>query len=577
MQSTRDRRDWALWGWLALAALVFFNGVWWGWPASFDQHDPTRKAIRMLWERSLDPGIRYWGAFAYQEVLALAVVPAALAKKLFGLSADSAIALSYLGTRLLWALKALLVVWLTYFATHALGQRRRAALLAMGAAVLAPGLVAWSHIPQVDMAHAFWYSVAVAATALAWRRRRLGWLWAAAVAAGLTAGVKYIGGVIVLAPAIAAFLLLPARRALVLALALMATAVGVFVITTPLATGDPLGWAVGYLADALANQHRELNHPLAFWTLPGAIWDLLGPATAILAILAAGIAVLVRGGQGQQAADRDPLVLMGAFLLPYYLVLSTQHVATVRYVLPMITPLAMAVGLLGDAALRRLPWPRLGWALVWAGVLAQSVLVLALSVGFQTDTRLAMARWMEERLQPQDQVETLLDHRPFFTAPTGFSVVSRPHFQAETAQMQAAVQADQSSMIRQLLETLAEASGHPVPPTWVDRERIWLARQAETFNTGVRGPWLRGSDYILINRNTARFYVLNWAGEDPESPGEREFYQSVINEQSGFRRIASFEPLVPAPLRYPRELWFNLSPPIDVYSVGEPAAGTGGP
>ena len=67
----------------------------------------------------------------------------------------------------------------------------------------------------------------------------------------------------------------------------MLTALTIFFITTPLATGSPIQWLPGFTADILANQHREVDNPIAFWTMPGSIWNLIGPASSILGILCA--------------------------------------------------------------------------------------------------------------------------------------------------------------------------------------------------------------------------------------------------------------------------------------------------
>ena len=157
---------------LGLSAVVLFWGVWWGWPTSFDQHDPTRRAINMLWHRTLDPGVRYWGAFGYQEVLLLCVVPITALKKVLALDPATAQGLMYLLTRVLWAVKGVGIVAMVYALSKALFADTRAALISMCMVPLAPGFVAWAHIPQVDLVHAFWYTAAATCTAM-WPPMRL--------------------------------------------------------------------------------------------------------------------------------------------------------------------------------------------------------------------------------------------------------------------------------------------------------------------------------------------------------------------------------------------------------------------
>jgi hypothetical protein len=549
-----------------------FWGIWWGWPTSFDQHDPTPRAIKMLWDRTFDPGIRYWGAFGYQEVMLFSVIPLTAAKKILGLDPATAEALMYLATRMLWALHGTVIVVLTYITSRALFEDKRAALLSAGAAALAPGLVAWAHIPQVDIAHAFWYVLASACTAIGWRRASLRWLWFSAVAAGLAAGVKYIGGVIVLAPMLAVYLRYPKGRATLYTILLMATALVVFFITTPLASGEPLRWIPEYLADVLANEHREVHAPLAFWTMPGSILDLLGPGISILGLVAVLALPLLHSGK---TGIRDVWLLIASFLVPYYLVLSTQHVATVRYVLPLVSVLAV---IFGFATSRLLDSPKArkpAMVLMGFTTLVQVALVLALLSGFTFDTRYRLLAWLDANTKGGDVVETLLNHRPYFVSKTSFDTLDRPHFQAETAEMKYRIDNDHDSVIRRLLDMTTKWTGVESSSirTWVDKERDWLNVKARTFDTSPDGPAIRGSRYVVVNRNTAAFYVLDWPGVDPLSPGEKDFILSLLHETGPFRLRARFDPVAPEWLRYPRELWFNISPPVEVYEVVKPGAG----
>ena len=70
-----------------------------------------------------------------------------------------------------------------------------------------------------------------------------------------------------------------------------------------------------------------------------------------------------------------------------------------------------------------------------------------------------------------------------------------------------------------------------------------------------------------MNRNTTSHYILDWPGVDPLSPNEKDFYLALIEGQGPYRRVARFESPVPAWLRYPKELWINISPTIEVYEV----------
>jgi len=332
---------------LGMSAVVLLWGVWWGWPTSFDQHDPTRRAMNMLWQHTLDPGVRYWGAFGYQEVLLLCVLPITALKNVLAIDPVTAQGLMYLLTRVLWAIKGVGIVAMAYALSKALFANTRAALISMCMVPLAPGFVAWSHIPQVDLVHAFWYTAAATCTALAWRGEKPYLLWLAAVAAGLAAGVKYVGGIIAVAPMAASFLLFPVRQAWPRALALGGLAIFTFFLTTPLVTGDPLSWLPAYTADTLANNSRDLYLPLALWTLPAVVRDMIGPGTALLGILGLAMLAASRVPRGEPAA----WLLLALSIVPYYGIFVGQHVATIRYMVPITGTLAVAIGFLRDKPL----------------------------------------------------------------------------------------------------------------------------------------------------------------------------------------------------------------------------------
>ena len=552
------------------SAVYLFWGIWWGWPSSFDQHDPTRFAIKMLHHHSLDSGKRYYGAFGYQEVLFLSVIPVTILKKIFALDPTFAKALMFLVTRILWALSALAIVAMTYFISKELFRNQRAALISMFLVAISPGFIAWSHIPQLDLIHAFWYTLTILLTIAGWNRSSLKLLLFAAFIAGLTASVKYIGGVIVLAPIMVAFLRFPLSRALGYSTLFMFIALAVFFITTPLATGSPIQWLPGFTADVLANQHREIENPIALWTMPGTIWNLIGPASSVLGILGA-ILLLFHARKLKQLPKQSWIVLAACFV-PYYLGLSWQHVATVRYLVPLIAVIVITIGILASLASEIKIFKKFLPAAIVLVAIIQIPLTTSLVIGFSTDTRVKLMAWLEENTIETSRVETIINHRPFFSAKPPFKEITRPHFQTESYEMKKHMDEDKDSTVRKLHDTFVKLSGQDPENylTWVDRERIWLKNSALTFDTSINGPVVRHSQYVVMNLNTARHYILDWPRFDPESPYEKDFIQALLDESGPFKLVAQFDPVIPAWLRYPGELWFNVSPPIRVYKVSQP-------
>lgn len=555
---------------LIFSAFYLFWGVWWGWPTSLDQHDPTRFAIKMLQHRSLDSGRRYYGAFGYQEVLLISIIPATIIKKIFTLDPHFAEALMFLITRILWATKALAIVVLTYCISKELFPNRRAALAAMLLVALSPGFIAWSHTPQLDIVQAFWFSLATALTAAGWNRSSLKLLWLAAVVAGLTASVKYLGGVIVLAPITALFLRFAFKTAAMYAVLFMVAALSVFFITTPLATGAPLEWLPEFTADVLYNSHRESNNPLALWTMPKTIWDMIGPGTSILGLVCLGISLF--SATLKKTVSKQAIIIWLSCVVPYYLLLSWQHVATIHYLLPIAPMILVVIGVVLSNALENKKLVKFLLPLIAISGIVQLALTTSLIIGFSTDTRMVMASWLNEHTQADTQVETILNHRPFFSSEPPFKVINRPHFQAESYDMKRLVDADKDSSVRKLHNAFVKLARKDPEAivTWVDRDREGLKRSADTFDTSTNGPATRHSKYILMNVNTAKHYIIDWPGYDPYSPNEKDFMLALLEERAPFKQVAEFVPVIPEWLRYPEELWFNLSPVIKIFEVVNP-------
>jgi len=160
------------------------------------------------------------------------------------------------------------------------------------------------------------------------------------VMAGLAAGTKYNAGLVVLSLIAAHFLGGKERNAGIRRLiAALGCALVAFLVSTP---GAILQWPNFVYVLTYELHHASHGHGLVFagtgngfiYTFTSSLWYGLGPALTIL-FAAAAIYGLWR-------LDRRALVVL-AFALPYYALISISQVRFARYTLPMFPAAALLI------------------------------------------------------------------------------------------------------------------------------------------------------------------------------------------------------------------------------------------
>ncbi len=340
---------------LGLAAALRFIGIDYGTPLPLLNPD-EKSIVPRAWEMVHGGGVNpHW--FDYPTLLLYVLAP---------FQAWQA-APSYLDARIVVALLGLTSV----AACGWLGLRaygRTAAVVAASAVAVETTHVAYSHAAVTDVPLTL--GVALALTLMVTKRIEL-----AGLAVGLAVATKY-PGVFLLVPLVVAGWRQWRRLGLafVLAAAAFAASSPFFLVDFGQAVGD--AWRVQRLAHQgwLGFEHDGIA-PVAFLDR---LWEGFGPALAI-AVVGLAIALIRR-----RRAD----LVLGSFVVVYFLGLIPVHAHFDRYVLPLVPPLAVLAGRLRRLA--PITLALLAVPLVWS---IQDDVRLT-----RTDTRAVARAWIDEHL-----------------------------------------------------------------------------------------------------------------------------------------------------------------------------------
>jgi 4-amino-4-deoxy-L-arabinose transferase-like glycosyltransferase len=336
---------------LALGLRVW--GLTFGLPFIIQPDEPSveLRVLHMWYAGDLNPHYYVYPSLYYDMQALLAFVVAHVAAFF---DADvlwhplAHLPLFYLAGRALTAAMGALTVLVVYFIGRAFGTRF-GLIAALFLAVMAQH-VQQSHYVTVDAPTALFTALAAWLALRALRVGDMRDLLLAAVAAGLAAGTKYNAGVALALPLAAALLIThPWRwrlRAGILSTVICAVT---FVLTTPYALLDRGGpgrpWPFLNSLQVVA-RHYAGGHPGAEGT-DNALWyvqylwstGMMAPMT-LLAL--AGVAVMV-------VRFRRPALVLLAFVVPYYALLSSTYVRFDRNLLPLLPFLALFAAAAADA------------------------------------------------------------------------------------------------------------------------------------------------------------------------------------------------------------------------------------
>jgi 4-amino-4-deoxy-L-arabinose transferase-like glycosyltransferase len=345
---------------LIVAAVLRFWGLGSGLPHApgVDEPQIMNRAVVMMKSGDFNPHF-----FDYPTLYIYVQLLGATVQFLLGATAGTWRSLNDVGPeqfyfwgRAVTATLGTLTVLLVYLAGLRWGTRH--ALFAATLMAVMPLHVRESHFVLTDVPVTFFVALAFLLTLRAGEQASArAFLWAG-VAAGLAAGTKYTGALVLLLPLLAAWMTPGARPSRVLA---ALTAVGgsfaAFLLVAPYTILDLPAFLNGYakLAASYSGPPQGTGWAIAFKHLS---MNLQWPATlAVLAGIAFGIVRAVRG------PGRLRWTVAVAFPLLFFWFVSRQSLIFGRYLLPLlpfICVLAGAAIVSGVSLLRRYEIPR--WA-----------------------------------------------------------------------------------------------------------------------------------------------------------------------------------------------------------------------
>ncbi|NLN75109.1 MAG: hypothetical protein GX139_02210 [Armatimonadetes bacterium] len=321
---------------LAVAAAMRFWGLGWGLPnflRSYSYHPDEFLVLGAAGSALVTglPGLyNYPSLFIYLVALAIVSVAAYIP--------SPSMAEMYLAARVVTAIMGVCAILLTYWAARRYWGNREA-IIASIALCIAPLHVQHSHFATVDVPCTVFVAACLGFAAMVFGRGSMRDYLLCGLMAGLAAGTKYNAGLVVLSLIAAHFLGSSQRNAgLRRLLAALGGALAAFVISTPAVILRPGHFFYGLTYEL---RHASEGHGLVFagtgsgliYTFTSSLWYGLGPALAIFFLAASIYAV---------RTNKKALVIL-AFAVPYYLLISFSQVRFARYALPLFPAAALLI------------------------------------------------------------------------------------------------------------------------------------------------------------------------------------------------------------------------------------------
>jgi Dolichyl-phosphate-mannose-protein mannosyltransferase len=391
---------------LSLALNLWGND--WGKAERWHPDEVTKLALRMVTERTLNPGRFAYGALHTNVLVLAAVAPVGVYTLLFDRQPDEtrdadaykawkarqAARVSVLARSVSALLGAAQVFLTCLIGTIAFGE----VVGLLGALFLAvsPYFVVIAHFATVDSAANFWYWLSVLFAVLVWRRGAGAWYAAAAFTAGLATGIK-ADRLLAVVPLLTAHVFrgegLRLQRLLGFGLLVPAA----YVLANPWLLISPFDFLDGTTRELFFNMMRE--PPSGEAPYVSMLVDTargLGLPLFLGAIAGTVYAVF----NAVRDRNRAAVSLLLAAVMPYCLIFGSRHAAA--WYVPFFFPAAALFAAYGAVDAFRACGQRryaLGLGVLVAGIAGFSLLeAVAFDLRFVNDSRYQVAEWINREL-----------------------------------------------------------------------------------------------------------------------------------------------------------------------------------
>ncbi len=517
-------------------------GICWGLPQGWHPDEVVARASVMFDGRSLNHHYFAYGALHYYQVIAGAILPVRVAQKLIGrFDTTFEDGLTLLLARFLSVLMAVGIVWCVYLIGKTLFSRR-AGLWAALLLALSMGFVNLAHFATTEIPSMFWFTLSCLMSAYALKHRALRWYLLAGLCAGLSAAVKYIGGLSVL-PLVAAHALAGERRPRRWLLSGIAMSGVGFVMGNPVVLFAFPEFLEGFVKESAYNTARgEGRLGRAFVPLiTHRLVQALGLPLCLLSL--AGLAYSLWLAKTRE--HRATVGLVWAMVLPYYLVMGMQYAPAMRYIVPIIPILLVLAGkLAADWLAATAPLIRRSTVAVMTVVLGYSALyTIAADLSFVRDSRYLARDWVLHHVPEGASIE-MTAYGP--ELPRGrYQVAQRPINESPT--VEEANAAKQKPLYHAMQRWLYALDRHTAGPradgsregytTWYEREIRKHGEAVKTFDLGVRGLEGRRPDYLV----TSSLYTRPLLKKADASDSERQFMEALVAGRTSYQMVAQFQ------------------------------------
>lgn len=403
---------------IAAAAVLRLYGLRWGLPGDLHQasYHPDEffivgTAMMVYVGQAVIPRFyNYPSLFIYITTFAVALI--------VGSGVDPTTTNVYLAARVVTVVTGTLAVGVTLWAGWILYGGPGAFIAALILAVM-PIHVQHSHFATVDVPSTLFVAAALGFAGCVLKRG----LWRdyllAGIMAGLAAGTKYNAGLVILA-VVAAHFLRDGLRWRAMRDPRIWAAVGctlaAFLVSTP---GVLLRFSDFWYGFSYELKHSSTGHGLVFvgtgngfiYTFISSMWYGMGPYVSILFLVSAVWAVVKR--------DKPALMLL-AFIIPYYVLISVSQVRFARYIIPVLPAVVLLTGWFADYWYRQFSGRfrakiMVYWAFLFFVLLTLNYTLALNSLFSNPDPRERAAEWINANIPHGDSIG--LVKTPWFYSP----------------------------------------------------------------------------------------------------------------------------------------------------------------